>query len=50
MVVRPTDTAVTYFDVEFRSNEEEAPSLRKCVSTFVANMSLVCDTIREFGN
>ena len=50
MVVRPTDTAVTYLDVEFQCNEEEANSLRTCVSSFVANMSLVCDTMREFGN
>ena len=50
MTVRNTGAAVLYLDVVFRCNEDEVGSMRTCVSSFVANMSLVCDTIKEFGN
>jgi hypothetical protein len=42
--------AFFYLDVVFRCNEDEVGSLRTCVSSFVANLSLICETIKEFGN
>jgi hypothetical protein len=39
-----------FLDVTFRCNEDEVGSMRTCVSSFVANMSLVCETMKEFGN
>jgi hypothetical protein len=42
--------AIVYLDVVFRCNEDEVGSMRTCVSSFVANLSLICETIKEFGN
>jgi hypothetical protein len=42
--------AFFYLDVVFKCNEDEVGSLRTCVSSFVANVSLICETIKEFGN
>lgn len=42
--------AFFFLDVVFRCNEDEVGSLRTCVSSFVANLSLICETIKEFGN
>jgi hypothetical protein len=41
---------VFFLDVVFRCNEDEVGSMRTCVSSFVANLSLICETIKEFGN
>lgn len=41
---------IVFLDVAFSCNEDEVGSMRTCVSSFVANMSLVCETIKEFGN
>lgn len=41
---------LVFLDIVFSANEEEANSLRTCVSSFVANLSLVCETMKEFGN
>ena len=49
MRVRET-TKIVFLDVIFRCNEDEVGSMRTCVTSFVANMSLVCETIKEFGN
>ena len=49
MTVRQ-DAKIVILDVTFRSNEDEVGSMRTCVSSFVANMSLVCETIQQFGN
>lgn len=40
----------TYVDVVFTCNEEEVASMRTCITSFVTNMSLVCETLKEFGN
>ena len=48
MVVRGEQPA--YIDLEFTCNEDEVGSMRTCITSFVANMSLVCDTMKEFGN
>jgi hypothetical protein len=37
-------------EIEFSSNEEEASSLRTCISSFVTNMTMICETMRVFGN
>lgn len=50
MKVRLAEGGLAYLDVEFASDEEEVNSLRTCISSFVANLTLVCDTMREFGN
>ena len=42
--------AFFFLDVVFRCNEDEVGSMRTCVSSFVANLSLICETIKEFGN
>lgn len=39
-----------YIDVVFTCNEEEVASMRTCITSFVTNMSLVCETLKEFGN
>ena len=49
MRVRET-TKIVFLDVIFRCNEDEVGSMRTCVTSFVANMRLVCETIKEFGN
>jgi len=37
-------------EVKFTCNEDEVNSMRTCITSFVSNMSLICDTIKEFGN
>jgi len=37
-------------DVIFTSDEDEAGSLRTCITSFVTNLSLVANTLKEFGN
>jgi hypothetical protein len=49
MKVRVSDD-IAYLDVEFTSDEEEVNSMRTCISSFVANLSLVCETMQAFGN
>lgn len=48
MVVR-MEGDIAYLEVTFQSNEGEANSLRTSVTSFVANMSLISETIKEFG-
>jgi hypothetical protein len=43
-------SSLAYLDVKFNCNEDEVGSMRTCVSSFVANLSLVCETMKEFGN
>lgn len=50
MKVRQIDGGIAYLDVEFESDEDEVNSLRTCISSFVANASLICETMKEFGN
>ncbi len=50
MSIRQGENGIAYLDVEFTSNEDEVGSLRTCITSFVMNMSLVCETIKEFGN
>ena len=50
MALRQSESSITYLDVEFHCNEGEVGSMRTCVSSFVANLSLVCETMKEFGN
>lgn len=44
------ESGLVYLDVVFSANEDEVNSLRTCISSFVANLSLVCETMKEFGN
>jgi hypothetical protein len=39
-----------YLDVLFTSSDEEAGSLRTAITSFVTNLTLVCETMRTFGN
>ena len=41
---------ITAIDVVFTCSEDELNSMRTCISSFVANMSLVSETMKEFGN
>ena len=50
MAIRQTENGVVYLDIIFSANEEEVNSLRTCISSFVANLSLICETMKEFGN
>lgn len=51
MKVRKNEENETaYLDVRFTSNDEEAGSLRTAMTSFVTNMTLVCETMRKFGN
>jgi len=52
MTLRNLDVtnSMTYLDVQFSSIEEEVSSLRTCVSSFTQNLTLVCDTMKHFGN
>ena len=34
----------------FSANEEEVNNLRTCISSFIINMSMICETMKEFGN
>lgn len=36
-------------EVVFTCNEEEVSNLRTCASSFITNLSLVCETMKEFG-
>ncbi len=36
--------------ITFSSKEEEVSSLRTCVSAFVNNLTLICETMEVFGN
>jgi hypothetical protein len=37
-------------EITFSSKEDEANSLRTCVSAFVNNLTLICETMEVFGN
>lgn len=37
-------------DVTFTSSDDESSSLRTAITTFVTNLSMVCETLKEFGN
>jgi hypothetical protein len=47
---RIEDSTLTHLDLTFSCNDDEVNNLRTCVSSFVANMSLICETMKEFGN
>ena len=44
------DNEIAYLDVLFTSSDEEAGSLRTAITSFVTNLTLVCETMRAFGN
>lgn len=50
MIVRQGPDNITHLDIEFQCNEDEVSSMRTCITSFVNNISLVCETIKEFGN
>lgn len=50
MKIIETMNGVANLEVKFSCNEDEVNSMRTCISSFVSNMSLICDTIKEFGN
>ena len=37
-------------DVTFTADEDEAGGLRTAITSFVTNMTMVCSTLKEFGN
>lgn len=37
-------------EVVFSCNEDEINNLRTCVSSFIVNMNLVCETMKAFGS
>jgi len=43
-------SGIVHLDVKFSCNEDEVNSMRTCISSFVNNMSLICETMKEFGN
>eukprot|EP00347_Sterkiella_histriomuscorum_P000201 403376791 len=42
--------APAYMDVRFTCDEDEAGSVRTAISSFVANMTLISQTMQMFGN
>lgn len=44
------NSSITMVDAVFTCNEEEANTMRTCISSFVINMNLICETMKEFGN
>ncbi len=44
------DNTLVYMDVTFTSSDDESSSLRTAITTFVTNLSMVCETLKEFGN
>ena len=50
MKVVESMSGVANLEVKFSCNEDEVNSMRTCISSFVNNMGLICDTMKEFGN
>lgn len=49
-VVDDDSTGLSTLEVQFSCDESEVGFLRTAVSSFITNMSLVCNTMKEFGN
>lgn len=48
-VSQMNDSELHVLEVLFSSNEEEIVNLRTSVSSFITNLTLVCETLKEFG-
>jgi len=44
------DTGAAYLFIKFTCNAADVNSMRTCASSFYTNLSLVCQTMLEFGN
>ena len=50
MHVEVLDNGTAYLNVKFQCSGNEVQQLRTCASSFYTNLTLVCQTIQQFGN
>lgn len=50
MHVDVLDTGMAYLTIKFTCAKADVNQMRTCASSFYTNLSLVCQTMHEFGN
>ena len=50
MHVEVLDNGMAYLSIKFTCAATDVNSMRTCASSFYTNLTLVCETIHQFGN